>query len=63
MAANMGVTVENILGAADWSSESVFRKFYYSNSKSDFATAVLSSGKNKDTTKTPLICDTEPSEI
>ena len=54
MAANMGVTVETILGAADWSSESVFRKFYYrssSNSKSDFATAVLSSVRNKDTTK------------
>ena len=28
-AANMGITTNNILKAADWSSESIFQKFYY----------------------------------
>ena len=55
MAAKMGVTVETILGAADWRSESVFRKFYYrpsnDSSNPEFATAVLSSLNNELTTK------------
>jgi hypothetical protein len=43
-AANMGVTTNDILKAADWSSESVFQKFYYKASQNPaFGRAVLSS--------------------
>lgn len=43
-AANMGVTNNEILKAADWSSESVFQKFYYKPSPNPtFGRAVLSS--------------------
>ena len=42
-AASAGITIADILQAADWSSESVFQKFYYKPSKgSEFADAVLS---------------------
>ena len=51
MAARLGVTVETILEAADWSSESVFQKFYYKPTRtSEFAQAVLSS-ESRDSTK------------
>ena len=41
-AANAGVTTNDILNAADWSSESVFQKFYYrSEQKSIFGSSVL----------------------
>ena len=44
-AANMGITTNDILKAADWSSESVFQKFYYKATQSpSFGRAVLSSG-------------------
>ena len=44
-AANMGITTNDILKAADWSSESVFQKFYYKATQSPgFGRAVLSSG-------------------
>ena len=50
MAARLGVTVETILEAADWSSESVFQKFYYKPTRtSQFAQAVLSLDSTKDT--------------
>jgi len=52
MAARMGVTVETILGAADWSSESVFQRFYYRQfHNSDFSRAVLSSSASAEATK------------
>ena len=42
-AANAGVTMADILKAADWSSESVFTKFYYKPIRSSvFGSAVLS---------------------
>ena len=42
-AANAGVTMTAILQAADWSSESVFTKFYYKLGRSGaFGSAVLS---------------------
>ena len=42
-AASAGITVADILQAADLSSESVFQKFYYKPSRgSEFADAVLS---------------------
>ena len=41
-AANLGVTTNDVLNAADWSSESVFQKFYYKKEiKSTFDAAVL----------------------
>ena len=44
-AANMGITTNDILKAADWSSESVFQKFYYKPSQNpNFGRAVLSTG-------------------
>lgn len=43
-ASNAGVTTADILRAADWSSESVFTKFYYKPLRSGaFGEAVLSS--------------------
>ena len=43
-AATAGITTNDILKAADWSSESVFQKFYYrSTQNSSFGRAVLSS--------------------
>ena len=45
-AAGAGKTTNDILNAADWSSESVFRKFYYKPARNPcFGEAVLSSGK------------------
>ena len=42
-AANMGVTTNDILKAADWSTESVFQKFYYKPlHDGSFGSAVLS---------------------
>ena len=45
-AANMGITTNEILRAADWSSESVFQKFYHkpTEKRSSFGRAVLSEG-------------------
>ena len=41
-AVNAGVTTNDILNAADWSSESVFQKFYYrSERKNNFGSSVL----------------------
>jgi len=43
-AANAGITTNDILNAADWSSESVFRNFYYKSvNKSTFGSSILSS--------------------
>ena len=51
-AANKGVTTSDILNAADWSSESVFQKFYYRPSRdTSFGTAVLSKEGMSSTTK------------
>ena len=42
-AANTGVTTADILKAADWSSQSIFQKFYYKpQQNSSFGRAVLS---------------------
>ena len=42
-AANLGNTTNNILKAADWSSESVFQRFYYKPTEDPpFGRAVLS---------------------
>jgi len=46
-AANMGVTTNDILKAVNWSSESVFQKFYHKPSEdSVYGRAVLSSGSS-----------------
>jgi hypothetical protein len=45
-AANMGITTNDILKAADWSSESVFQKFYYKSTENpSFGRAVLDSAQ------------------
>ena len=42
-----GVTTNDILKAADWSTDSVFRRFYYKPVHSPtFGNAVLSSGQS-----------------
>ena len=42
-AANLGITTNDILKAADWSSESVFQRFYYKPTEDpSFGRAVLS---------------------
>ena len=52
-AASSGVTTEDILKAADWSSETVFQKFYYRPTRNpSFGKAVLSSGKGKEKLQT-----------
>ena len=44
VAANLGITTNDILKAADWSSESVFERFYYKPTEDPaFGRAVLSS--------------------
>ena len=60
-ASNAGVTMCDILNAADWSTPSVFQKFYCKPSRrTEFGTAVLDPNKEN---KHTLICETEPSEI
>ena len=47
-AANAGITTGDILKAADWSSETVFTKFYYKPLRSGaFGEAVLSNSGNQ----------------
>ena len=63
-AANAGVTTADILQAADWSSESVFTKFYYKPVRSGtFGVAVLSNGGENTLQSTTVDMETEPSEI
>ena len=63
-AANAGVTTSDILKAADWSSESVFTKFYYKPVQSGaFGAAVLSNGGSVTLQTTTVDMETEPSEI
>jgi len=46
-AANLGITTNDVLKAANWSSESVFQTFYHRSSEdSAFGRAVLSSGSS-----------------
>ena len=48
-AANMGITTNEILKAANWSSESVFQKFYYKPSENtSFGRSVLSAGRRSE---------------
>ena len=54
-AANMGVTTNDILKAADWSSESVFQRFYYKPTE-DVKPGGLATNDTVD-------METEPSEI
>ena len=45
-AANAGITTEEILKAANWSSDTVFKNFYYKPTKNvKFGQAVLTSQK------------------
>ena len=47
-AANMGVTTNDILKAANWSSESVFQKFYHKpTEKCNYGRAVLAKVSKK----------------
>ena len=47
-AANMGITTEDILKAANWSSESVFQRFYYKPTKKpEYGRAVLAKVSGK----------------
>ena len=62
-AANAGVITADILKAADWSSESVFTKFYYKPIQSGvFGETVLSRGGQQLQTTT-VDMETEPPEI
>ena len=61
-AALSGLTVEEIMAAADWSSAGTFQKFYYKPSHSAaFGSAVLAA--KLDTSKSHVDMDTEPSEV
>ena len=61
-AAMSGVTVEDILKAADWSTKGTFQKFYYKPTHSTaFGTSVLA--VIKDTSKSHVDMETEPSEV
>ena len=63
-AASAGVTTVDILQAADWSSESVFTKFYYKPVRSNaFGAAVLSKGGSTTLQTTTVDMETELSEI
>ena len=57
-----GLTVEDILKAADWSSEGVFQKFYYKPKHSlAFGSSVLADTMTS--TKSHVDMETEPSEV
>ena len=57
-----GVAVEDILKAADWSTKGTFQKFYYMPTHSTaFGTSVLAA--IKDTSKSHVDMETEPSEV
>ena len=61
-AALSGLTVEEIMSAADWSSKGTFQKFYYKPSHSAaFGTAVLAA--NKQASKSHVDMENEPSEV
>jgi len=48
MASSLGITTDDILKAADWSSESVFQKFYHkSTQNTDYGRAVLSASVSR----------------
>ena len=59
-AAMSGVTVEDIMKAADWSNEGVFQKFYYRPQHSvKFGSSVLAASASK----SHVDMETEPSEV
>ena len=59
-AAMSGVTVEDIMKAADWSNEGVFQKFYYRPQHSvEFGSSVLAASVSK----SHVDMETEPSEV
>ena len=59
-AAMSGVTVEDIMKAADWSNEGVFQKFYYRPQHSvEFGSSVLAASASK----SHVDMETEPSEV
>jgi len=59
-AAMSGLTVEEIMKAADWSSEGVFQKFYYRPQHSvEFGSSVLAASASK----SHVDMETEPSEV
>ena len=61
-AALSGITVEEIMSAADWSSKGTFQKFYYKPSHSAaFGTAILA--VNEQASKSHVDMETEPSEV
>ncbi|XP_065177241.1 uncharacterized protein LOC135807129 [Sycon ciliatum] len=64
-AADAGVTTTDILSAADWSSESIFQKFYYKPQKNNiFGKAVLSTKlSTTDKLQNHVDMETEHSEI
>ena len=60
-AALSGLTVEEIMSAADWSSKGTFQKFYYKPSHSAaFGTAVLAA--NEQASKPHVDMETKPSK-
>jgi len=59
-AALSGLAVEDILKAADWSSEGVFQKFYY---KPEFSTVFGSTVLAAGSSKSHVDMETKPSEI
>ena len=57
-----GITVEDILKAADWPTKGTFQKFYYNPTHSTaFGTSVLA--VIKDTSESHADMETEPSEV
>ena len=57
-----GVTVEDILKAADWSNQGTFQKFYYKPTHSPtFGSSVLAA--NKDSSNSHVDMETKPSKI
>ena len=59
-AAMSGVTVEDIMKAADWSNEGVFQKFYYRLQQLvEFGSSVLAASASK----SHVYMETEPSEV
>ena len=65
-AARGGITTEDILKAANWSSESVFQKFYHKEvdkAASELSLDPIPRIARSKLQTTQLMCETEPSDI
>ena len=64
-ASRAGITTSDILKAANWSSESVFQRFYHKEiDRTAYGSAVIRQNSSRSATNNTVdVCETEPSDI